>query len=332
MSASANVARLLKGFFTQHLIQQRQASPNTIISYRDTFTLLLKYANTVLGKPPQELLLEDLNADFIGTFLNHLEQARGNDARTRNTRLAAIRSLFAYIALQEPFHAELAQRVLAIPIKRTHRREVAYLNQAEREALLRAPDPATWVGRRDACLLLVAVQTGLRSSELIALRPADIRLGDGAHVRCVGKGRKERTVPLRTDSTAALKGWLGERQCEPDDCVFVNQYGKPLTHDSLNYLLVKNLRVARSACPSLANKKVTPHTLRHSAAMELLQSNVDAATIALWLGHESVETTYVYLHADLELKRKAMDRTTPVGVPVRTYEPPDSILAFLASL
>lgn len=332
MSTIADLARLLTLFFSSYLVQQRQVSPNTIASYRDTFRLLVNYANKVLGKPPQDLSFEDLDADFIGDFLNHLEHERGNDVRTRNARLAAIRSLFAYVALHEPHHAALAQRVLAIPAKRYIRREVAFLNREESEALLRAPDRTCWVGRRDYCLLLVALQTGMRSSEIIALRRGDVRLGVGAHVRCHGKGRKERSTPLRRDSVVALRAWLKERGGEPHDRIFPNQRGRPLTHDSFDYLLARNLAVARAVCPSLGDKRVTPHTLRHSAAMELLHNSVDRATIALWLGHESVETTYIYLHADLELKERAMARTTPAGTPMRRYEPQDNVLAFLNSL
>ena len=299
---------------------------------RDTFRLLVNYANKALGKPPQDLSFEDLDADLIGDFLHHLEYERGNDVRTRNARLAAIRSLFGYVALHEPQHAALAQRVLAIPTKRYTRREVDFLNRAKIEALLRAPDRTAWVGRRDYCLLLVALQTGMRSSEIIALRRGDVRLGDGAHVRCHGKGRKERSIPLRRDSVTALRAWLKERGGESYDTVFPNQRGRPLSHGSFDYLLARNLAVARAACASLEDKRVTPHTLRHSAAMELLHNGVDRATIALWLGHESVETTYIYLHADLELKERAMAGTTPAGTPMRRYEPQDSVVAFLNSL
>ena len=251
MSVIADLSRVLTLFFSKYLIQQRQVSPNTIASYRDTFRLLVNYASTVLGKPPQDLSFDDLNADFIGDFLNHLEHERGNDVRTRNARLAAIRSLFAYVALHEPCHAALAQRVLAIPTKRYTRREVDFLNREESEALLRAPDRTSWVGRRDYTLLLVALQTGMRSSEIIALRRFDVRFGDGAHVRCHGKGRKNRCIPLRRDSVAALRTWLKERVGEPYDPVFPNQRGRPLRHDSFDYLLARKLAVARIACPSL---------------------------------------------------------------------------------
>ena len=228
--------------------------------------------------------------------------------------------------------AALAQRVLAIPTTRYVRREVDFLNREESEALLRAPDRSDWVGRRDHTLLLVALQTGMRSSEIITLRRDDVRFGDGAHVRCHGKGRKDRCIPLRRDSVAALRAWLKERSGKTNDRVFANQRGRPLTHESLAYLLARNLAVARTACPSLAEKRVTPHTLRHSAAMELLHNGVDRATIALWLGHESVETTYIYLHADLKLKERAMARTTPTETPMKRYQPEDRLLAFLNGL
>ena len=331
MSATADFAGLLALFFSRYLMQQREVSPHTIASYRDTFRLLVTHAARILGKPPQDLSLEDIHADFVSGFLHHLEHERANGVRTRNARLAAIRSLFAYVAIHEPHHAALAQRVLAIPTKRHARREVDFLSRTESEALLRAPDRTGRIGRRDHCLLSVALQTGMRSSEIIALRRADVRLGDGAHVRCHGKGRKERSIPLRRDSLTALVAWLGERGGEPRDPVFPNQRGRPLTHDSLDYLLARNLAVARVDCPSLKDKRVTPHTLRHSAAMELLHNGVDRATIALWLGHESVETTYIYPHADLELKRRAMARTTPAGTPSQSYEPEYTVLSFLNS-
>ena len=269
---------------------------------------------------------------MIGGFLHHLETKRGNTARSRNLRLAAIRSLFRYVALQEPQYAILAQRVLAIPSKRHTRKPVDYLDRNEIEALLRAPDRNSWVGRRDHALLTVAIQTGMRASELIGLRQENVRFGQGAHVRCLGKGRKERCIPLRSDSIATLKAWVEEHGGEPHHPVFTNQHGRALTHDSLDYLLKKNLTLARAACATLQKKRITPHTLRHSCAMELLQNGVDRATIALWLGHEMVETTYIYLHADLKLKEKAMARTTPSGRPISRYKSEDSVLAYLSSL
>ena len=328
----ADFPRLLALFFTERLMRQRQASPHTIASYRSTFRLLVRYAQRALNKPPSVMSLDDFDTSLLGDFLNHLETERGNDPRTRNTRLAAIRSFFRFVALHEPRYAALAQRVLAIPDKRYTRRPVAFLDRDEIEALLRAPNPRTRTGRRDRTLLLVAVQTGLRASELIGLRCEDVQLGAGAHVRCHGKGRKERCTPLRKDAAAALRAWLRERRGESTDPVFPNQRGGSLSHDSLGYLLSKHLATARARCPSLAKKRVSFHSLRHSCAMELLQSGVDRAVIALWLGHESVETTYIYLHADLKLKEQAMARTAPSHMPHARYRPDDDVLAFLNRL
>ena len=246
---TADFPRLLAAFFTDRLMQQLQASPHTIASYRDTFRLLVRHARKVLKKAPTELELGDLDTAFLGAFLSHLEDQRGNDARTRNTRLAAIRSFFGYVASHEPQHAALAQRVLAMPNKRHTRRPVDFLNRDEVEALLRAPDRRTRAGRRDRTLLLVAVQTGLRASELFGLRCKDVQLGPGAHLRCHGKGRKERCTPLRKDAAAALRSWLEELRGEPDTPVFPNQRGDSLSHDGLDYLLAKHLAVARAVAP-----------------------------------------------------------------------------------
>ena len=332
MKPASEFPQLLAAFFTDRLMQQRQASPHTIASYRDTFRLLVQYALRALRKAPAALDIGDLDTDFLGAFLTHLETERGNDARSRNTRLAAIRSFFGYVAVQEPQHAALAQRVLAMPAKRYTRRPVDFLARDEIEALLQAPDLQTRAGRRDRTLLLVAVQTGLRASELMHLCCRDVQLGPGAHLRCEGKGRKQRCTPLRKDAAAALRTWIDERQGEPDSPVFPNQRGGALSHDGLAYLLAKHLAVARQACPSLQGKRVSPHVLRHTAAMELLQNGVDRAVIALWLGHESVETTYVYLHADLKLKEAALAKTTPMQATSARFRPDDEVLAFLNSL
>lgn len=332
MNAATDFPRLLAAFFTDRLMQQRQVSPHTIASYRDTFRLLVRYAEGQLHKTPSQLAIDDLDAAFVGAFLTHLETERHNGARTRNARLAAIHSFFRYVALQEPRYVALAQRVLAMPSKRYTRRTVAFLNQAEVAALLKAPDPNTWAGRRDRTLLLVAVQTGLRAAELIQLRCRDVVLGAGAHLRCQGKGRKERCTPLRKDAAAALRAWLKERSGESTDSVFPNQRGGSFSHDGLGYLLAKHLAKAQAHCPSLKNKRVTPHTLRHTAAMDLLHNGVDRAVIALWLGHESVETTYIYLHADLKLKEQAMAKTSPSQLRPTRYRPDDAVLSFLKSL
>lgn len=332
MIPAASFAALLERFFTERLLHQRKASPHTVASYRDTFRLLVQFAQQRLKKAPSDLAMEDLDTPFLGDFLEHLEQARGNGARSRNVRLAAIHSFFRYVSLHEPQYLALAQRVLAMPSKRYTRRPVAFLTTAEVQALLAAPDASTWTGRRDRALLLFAVQTGLRAAELIGLRCEDIVLGPGAHVRCHGKGRKERCTPLRRDTVAALRTWLQERQGQPTDPLFPNARGGPLSHDGLAYLLAKHLAAARPNCPSLGKKRVTPHTLRHTAAMELLQHGVDRTVIALWLGHESVETTYLYLQANLELKEDALARTNPSNTRLPRYRPDDQLLTFLKNL
>ena len=323
---------LLESFFTDRLIRQRQASPNTIASYRDSFCLLFNFAKKRLNKEPSMLSIEDLNAPFIGSFLNHIEKDRGNCARSRNARLAAIHSFFKYIALQDPSHSALIQQVLAIPTKKFERKPIDFLTNAEIDALLAAPDLSTWSGRRDSTLLLLAIQTGLRVSELIGLTCNDIVLGSGAHVRCKGKGRKRRCTPLRKELVATLRSWLQERSGQPDDPLFPNARGGFLSRDGVEYLLAKHVAVARQKCPSLQKKRISPHVLRHTAAMQLLQHGVDRSVIALWLGHESWETTQVYVHANLEMKEKALAKTTPINVKPGRYQPDDQLLAFLKSL
>lgn len=330
---AASLPRLLQSFFTDWLLAQRQASAHTIAGYRDSFRLLLHFAAERLGKAPCDLSIEDLDAAFIGQFLEHLETGRGNSARTRNARLAAIHSFFRYVALHEPAHALHCQRVLAMPSKRHERRTISFLDRSEIEALLAVPDRSTWIGERDRALLLVAVQTGLRVSELIRLRCQDIVVGAGAHVRCIGKGRKHRCTPLRKDVVSALRAWLRTRNGQPADPLFPSVRGGPLSRDAIERLVSKHASAAGQSCPSLTRKKVTPHALRHSAAMDLLQSGVDRSVIALWLGHESVETTQVYLHADLRLKERALARTEPLHTTGgMRYQPTDRLLAFLEAL
>jgi len=327
------LAPLLQAFFTERLIGQREASPHTIASYRDAICLLLRFAHRHIGKAPHQLDLADLDAPLIGAFLNHLETERGVSARTRNTRLTAIRSLFGYAAYRHPEHAAVIQRVLAIPPKRTHRALVTYLTEAEMDALLAAPDRSTWIGRRDHMLLLLALETGLRVSELTELTCTAVHLGTGAHVRCHGKGRKERITPIRQQARTLLRSWLTERSGTPSDPLFPGPRGAPLSRDAVRRLVDRHVATATRTCPSLAAKNVTPHTLRHSCAMKLRRHGVDAATIALWLGHEDVRTTYgTYLHADLNLKEQALARTTPPNTPTGRYRPPDPILEFLESL
>ena len=332
MKTEPSLASLLQAYFTKRLIGQRNASPHTIASHRDTFRLLLGFAQKSLKKAPAALAIADLDAPFIGRFLDHVEKDRGNKPQTRNIRLAAVHAFFHYVTLQEPSLGALAQRVLTIPSKRHKTKPVDYLTRAEIEALVAAPNQSTWAGRRDRTLLLVAVQTGLRASELVGLRCQNVVLGAGAHVRCLGKGRKERCTPLRQDAATALRQWLPERNGQASEVVFPNAQGSALSRDGLEYLLAKHLATARVTCPSLENKRVSPHVLRHSAAMELLQHGVDRSVIALWLGHESIETTQVYLHANLALKEQALARTNPLkGRPGR-YRPCDKLLAFLQGL
>ena len=332
MSSDTNFSGLVQAFFTDRLVRQRRASPHTIAGYRDTFRLLLRFAKQRLGKAPSKLSLTDLDASFVGDFLDHLEKARGNGARSRNTRLAAIHSFFHYLSFQEPAYADQCRRILAIPSKRYERRVIEYLTAEEIDALLAAPDRTTWIGRRDRALLLVGIQTGLRVSELIGLRRSDIILGTGAHVRCEGKGRKQRFTPLRQEAVDVLAQWLRECPAESATPAFPSNRGGPLSRDAVERLVARHQRSAERHCPSLKRKRVTPHVLRHTAAMQLLRHGIDRSVIALWLGHESVETTQIYLHADLRLKEEALSKVTPLGVQPGRFRPDDELLAFLEGL
>ena len=291
---ATDLAALLQSVVTDRLLHQRQASPHTIAGYRDCFRLLLHFAKERLGKMPSKLLIEDLDAPFIGLFLQHLESVRKNSVRTRNARLGAIHSFFQYVALEEPALALHCQRILAVPNKRHERRPIEFLSREEMDALLAVPNLSTWLGRRDRTLLLVAVQTGLRVSELTGLNCQDVVLGTGAHVRCLGKGRKQRCTPLRPQTARMLDAWLRERQGLPEDPVFPSIRGGRLSRDAVERLITKYTQRAEPTCPSLKRKNVSPHVLRHAAAMDLLHRGVDRSVIALWLGHESVETTQMY--------------------------------------
>lgn len=326
-------APLLEAFFTDRLINQRDASANTIAAYRDTFRLLLRFTATRTGKQPSDLDIADLEAPLIGAFLDHLEHERGNQVRTRNNRLAAIHSLFSYAALRHPEHAATIQRVLAIPAKRCERHLVTWLTKAEVDALLAAPDRTTWAGRRDHAMLATAAQTGLRLSELTALTITDVHLGAGAYVHCLGKGRKERATPLTPNTVAVLRVWLRERGGAPTDPVFPTRTGTRLSRDAVEHRLARHLTTARATCPSLRTKRVGMHALRHSAAMALLEAGTDVTIIALWLGHEQPATTaQIYLHADMSQKQRAIDRVTPPDTTPGRYRPPDPLLAFLEAL
>ena len=330
--STTTLPTLLQQFFTDRLVAQMEASPNTIAGYRDTFRLLLRFANEKIGRAPTQLRIEDLDSTLVGDFLAQLETARRNSARSRNTRLAAIRSFFRFVAMQEPAHMLHCQRILALPDKRYVRRTVDFLDAAEMEALLAAPDRSTWVGRRDYAILLVALQTGLRASELINLRRCDMVAGTGAHIRCEGKGRKQRCTPLRRETLQALEAWLKERGGADHDPLFPTHSGSKLSRDALEHLVRRHTLSASKSCPSLSKKRVSPHVLRHSTAMELLHHGVDQAVIALWFGHESVETVQVYTHADLRLKEKALARMTATESKPGRYQPDDKLLAFLETL
>jgi integrase/recombinase XerD len=326
------LAPTLQAFFTERLTGQKHASTHTIAAYRDTIRLLLAFAAQHTGKAPSDLDIDDLGAPLIGAFLDHLEHERGNTIRTRNARLAVIRSLFRYTALRHPEHAATIQRVLAIPSKRHDQALVTFLTDHELQALLDAPDQSTWIGRRDHALILLAAQTGLRASELLGLTRGDLRLGVGAHVSCVGKGRKQRITPLTKQTVTVMRAWARARAGQPGDPVFATSTGRQLTRDALERRLAKHAATAAAACPSLAAKTVTPHVLRHTAAMRLLHAGIDTTVIALWLGHEQIQTTQTYLHADLAIKQKALARTTPPTTKPGRYQPTDRVLAFLDAL
>lgn len=326
------LAPTLQAFFTDRLVRQRNASPNTIAAYRDAMKLLLGFTAERTGKSPSQLDIADVDADLVAAFLDHLQHERGNSVTTRNARLAAIRSLFRFAALRHPEHAAVIERVLAIPSKRAEQTLIDYLTNPEIDALLAAPDTTTWTGRRDHTLLVLAIQTGLRISELTGLRCTDLHLGTGAHVACYGKGRKERITPLTRDTLGVLRAWLTERAGQPDDALFPTRRGTPLSRDAIERRLTLYHRRAQQSCPSLHRKKLTAHVLRHTAAMRLLHAGIDTSVIALWLGHENVQTTQIYLKADLALKERAVARTSPPNSIPGRYTPPDATLAFLEGL
>jgi site-specific recombinase XerD len=328
-----NFALLLESYFTQRLIKQRQASPHTIASYRDTFCLFLRFVQQHLKKLPSQLELADVDAPLIATFLETMEKTRSISARTRNARLVAIRSFFRYLALEVPTHSAQIQRVLAIPSQRQTRPLVTFLTKDELEALLSVPNQTTWSGKRDHVLLLVAVQTGLRLSELTGLQIQNVSLESGAHIRIVGKGRKERVIPLTKQTVAVLKAWKRELPAgEQNSILFPSIRGGRLSADAVQHMVKKHISKATQWCPSLATRHITVHSLRHSLAMSLLHAGIDRAMIALWLGHESVETTQMYLHASLELKEEMLSKTTLVDGKKGRYRPDDQLLAFLKDL
>lgn len=326
------LAPALQSYFTDRLVAQRGASPSTIAAYCLTFRLLLQFAAKRTGKPPSQLDIAQLDAPLIAAFLNHLEQARGNSVATRNNRLAAIHSLFAHLALHHPEHAASIQRVLAIPHKRTERNLVTYLSESEVAALLEACDQTNWTGRRDHAMFVLTIQAGLRISELAALTVQDITLSAGANVHCLGKGRKERRTPLVPNTRKVLKAWLKERAGGPTQPLFPTSTGRHLSRDAIERRLARHLTIAAERCPSINSKHVTMHTLRHTAAMRLLMAGNDVTVIALWLGHEQISTTNVYLHADMTHKQQAIDRAKPLDAKPGRYHPADALLRFLEDL
>jgi site-specific recombinase XerD len=332
MTTPASFAPLLERFFTQRLMQQRQASPHTISSYRDTFRQFLKFIEKRLHKPPARLSFEEIDAPLIVAFLDDLEKRKRVSVRSRNLRLTAIHSFFRYAAFEAPEHCAQVQRVLAIPSKRFTRTLVPFLTRPEVDALLAAPDQRTWSGRRDHAFILVAVQTGLRLSEMTGLKREDLILGAGAHLRVIGKGRKERCTPLAKSTRAVLKAWLREPQRGNADVLFPSAKGARLSVHGVQYVLTKHRIAAAKVCPSLNKKRVTVHRLRHTMAMDLLEAGADRSVIALWLGHESVETTQIYLDANLEMKERALAKTSPPRGKPRRYRPADHLLEFLNGL
>lgn len=332
MKLESNFAPLCQSFFAKRLIAQRQASPHTVAAYAQTFRLLVKHAQKRLGTPPSSLTLAQLDAPFLASFLDQLETGRRNGARSRNARLAALRTFYHYAALEVPEEAALIQRVLAIPYKRVARRLVGYLTHEEVMAVLASVDKSTWLGRRNHAILLLAVQTGLRLSELTGLRRRDVALGSGAHVRCDGKGRKERCTPLTKLVSAVLRSWMQELDQDDDQYLFPSGRGGRLSADAVQHLVAKHVMAARATCPSLKTKRVTPHVLRHTAAMELLQAGVDRSMIAIWLGHESLDTTQSYLDANLALKEAVLAKVQPIQSQPGKYRPDDQLLSYLKSL
>lgn len=331
-SSEPGFPAVLQDFFCERLTRQRDASAHTVASYRDTFHLLLVFAEQRLGRPPTELSLRDLDPPLVLAFLDHLEKGRSNRVRTRNARLAAIRSFCHYAALRAPSALGVLRQVLAIPFKRFDRPEVGHLSREEVEALIAAPDATTWSGHRDRVLLQVMYNTGARVSEVVGMNIADANLIGVASARFRGKGRKERVVPLWKETRRRLREWLQRLPPDPLGPLFPNNVGQRLTRSGVQVRLNRAAKGATTACPSLRHRRITPHLIRHSTAMHLLQAGVDIAVIALWLGHESPSTTHVYLHADLALKERVLGKLRPPHQRGVRYRPGDRLLAFLRGL
>ena len=329
---TAPLGPLLQSFFTQHLQHNKRVSPQTVASYRDTLKLLLQFIQAQQGREPTTLCVTELEVTVILSFLDYLEEQRHNSARSRNARLAAIRTFFRWIALRDPQQVGLATRVLAIPQKRTDKKLVQALTRTEMDAILAAPDLTHWLGRRDHALLLTLYNSGARVSEIIALQRGQVQFGATTFLQLQGKGRKERTIPLWTKTSRALQAWFRELAEASPHIAFPSARGKPLSRDGVDYLLQQAVTRAAVECASLRARKLSPHTLRHTTAMHLLQAGVDITVIALWLGHESLETTHIYLEADLQTKERALSKLAPAGAEVPRYKAPDEVLAFLATL
>jgi integrase/recombinase XerD len=325
-------AQLLQDFFLRRLMQQRGVSVRTVESYRDAFELLLGFVEQRTGKSPSALQLADLDAPLVLDFLDHLETGRGNTTRTRNARLAAIHSFMRYAAVRDPASLPITGRVLAIPAKRFDRPVLGYLTREQIAAILAAPDRGTWSGHRDQVLLATTYNTGARVSEITNLRVRDVLLDRNTAVHLHGKGRRQRVIPLWKNTATQLRGWLNRIDSGPDAPVFPNRTGAPLTRSGIRDRLDRAVAVAEQHCPSLHGQHVTPHTLRHSTAMHLLQSGTDLAVIALWLGHSSPAVTHQYLEADLAAKQAVLQHLTdPSPTPTR-FHPSDRLLAFLEDL
>jgi integrase/recombinase XerD len=330
--SSQVIAPHVQAFFTEYLVQQRRLSPQTLLSCRDTFRLWLTFLRHHTGVEPAALRMADVDAPVVLRFLDYLEQERGNSVRSRNIRLAALRAFFRFVALRDPASLGIVTRVLAIPVKRTDQKLIGYLTRPEIQALLTAPDRATWVGRRNHALLVTLYNSGARVSEITTLKQGQIRFAEHTCVQLVGKGRKERTIPLGADTARLLRGWFQELGEDAAHVAFPSARGTPLSRDGVDYLLKQTVQRAVAACPSLATKSISPHVIRHTTAMHLLQAGVDMATMALWLGHESIETTHMYLQADLAMKEKALEKLEPIEGEWTRFHADDPLLAFLAAL
>lgn len=332
LAVPADFASLIQRFFGDRLIQQQNASPRTVAAYRDSFRLLLTYAERELGKPPAKLTLGDLDAALVLDFLAHLETERHNTVRSRNARLAAVRAFAHYVALQFPPALQLAEQILAIPMKRFERPMLGFLSRDEVQALLVAPDPATWCGRRDRVMFALLYNTGARVSEMIGIRVADVTLAATSSVRLHGKGRKQRTVPLWKETAAEVRDWLKYADLGADQPIVPNRSGLPMTRTNVADRLTLAITTATTQCPQLVGRTISPHSLRHTTAMHLLQAGVDITVIALWLGHESPVTTHGYVEADMLMKERALATIAPPGAKRKRYRPSDAVLKFLESL